>query len=457
MIELAYDVPIYHGTLYESVYRSSQDLQNIIQEVSKNYPEFNRFSKEVFSRIYSMNMMKAENIPYWYQWAADLHECISEIEEIKTLHAKAGRDPIKAAISTVEILKSIVPHLPEVKLDNIEEIEKAQEALEGLDEEMKQWMHKDVDPKQLEKVGSKLENKLASAKEKAGKVDIPHENIRAAVRSVVNGLNDNMEKFDMLVECPGTTEERLKHDSTRDYLKAFKRAQYDKELMKFFQLCGNLENSYAREKKNIETYSRTESSDIVLGSDISRALLVEHMDDDLFDLKFINEELLMRDVKSKEPKEKGDVVVCVDFSGSMGYMDRHVIAKAIVVALYGQMRKEHRKFAACLFNGKVIYEFSHDRGNVMEFVEFKPDGGTVIEPALQWAATKVSKDSDVIIITDGGFDVRDPDRWRTTFAKCNIMSVLIGGDVDSLKKLSDKIIETDDLMFASNEIFRFVQ
>ena len=43
MIELTYDVPLYHGTLYETVYQSSQDLQNIIQEVSKQYPEFNRF------------------------------------------------------------------------------------------------------------------------------------------------------------------------------------------------------------------------------------------------------------------------------------------------------------------------------------------------------------------------------------------------------------------------------
>jgi uncharacterized protein with von Willebrand factor type A (vWA) domain len=428
-----------------------------MKEVSKQYPEFNRFAKELFSRIYGMNTIKAQDTPYWYQWAADLHECIDEVGEIKTLHNKAARDPIKAALSTVEILKSIVPKLPEAKLDNLEEIDKALEALEGLAEEMETHAGQSVDPKKIERAHDRLEARKEAAQEKGGEVQIPHEEMRAAIRGTIEDLNENMEKFEMLVEMPGTLEERLKHDSTKEYLQAFKRAQYDKELMKFFDLCGNLENSYAREKQNIETYSRQESSDIVLGDDISRALLVEHMDDDLFDLKFINGELLMRDVKTKEPKEKGDVVVCVDFSGSMSCENRDTIAKAIVVALYSQMRKEHRKFAACLFNGGVIYEFSHERGSVLEFVEFKPSGGTRIEPAFEWAAEKITPDADVVIITDGGFYVSNPEDWRARFSKCNIMSVLIGGSVESLAALSDKVIETNDLMFSSNEIFRFVQ
>ena len=457
MIELTYDVPIYHGTLYEAVYQSSQDLQNIIQEVSKQYPEFNRFSKELFSRIYGLNTIKAQNTPYWYQWAADLHTCIDEVEEMSSLHRKAERDPIKAALATLEILKAVVPKLPEVKLDNLQDIDKALEAIDELEDEFKEYMQREVNESSVKKAQERLEAKQEAGREKAAGVKISHEEMRAAIRGSVEDLNENMEKFEMLVEVPGTLEERLKHDSTREYLKAFKRAQYDKELMKFFDLCGNLENSYAREKQNIETYSRKESSDIVLGSDLSRALLVEHMDDDLFDLKFINDELMMRGVKSKEPKEKGDVVVCVDFSGSMSCENRDTIAKAIVVALYGRMRKEHRKFAACLFNGGVIYEFSHDRGNVMEFVEFTPSGGTRIEPAFQWAETKITPDADVVIITDGGFYVANPEHWRTKFNKCNILSVLIGGSVESLAALSDKVIETNDLMFSSNEIFRFIQ
>jgi uncharacterized protein with von Willebrand factor type A (vWA) domain len=207
----------------------------------------------------------------------------------------------------------------------------------------------------------------------------------------------------------------------------------------------------------METYSRTESSDIVLGDDIARALMVEHMDDDMFDLRFMSEELMMRDVKSKEPKDKGDVVVCVDFSGSMKEMERSDIAKAIVIALYRQLKQEKRGFHACLFNAKVVYEFSLDRGDVIEFLEFEPNGGTVIEPALEWAKTKITKESDVVFISDGAFDVANPEKWKTAFSKCHVMSIMIGGcDIRPMQSISDKVLETGDLLATTGDLFRFI-
>lgn len=449
MFKLVYDVPVYHGTIYASAYESSLDLQNVTAEIARHYPEIYGFSEEVFSRLYGNNKQKRQDTPYWYRWAEDLHECLDQID-IGSLVDKVDRDPVRATLATTEILTSIRDKLPDIKLEDIEKLEDAHDGLEQL--------KKENPDKDISGLQGKLEKKTERAKKKAGEVEIDKDEVRAAIRQATTDVSDSLEIMQAFGQTAGTDADKLKHDSVREYKRMAKKLQYDKRLLKFVDLVGNLRNSYTKEKQNMEVYSRSETSDVVLGSDISRVLLSEFMNEDMFDMKYINDELLMRDVRAKENRNKGDVVMCIDFSGSMQYMDRYIIAQAAAVAMYHEMQKEKRRFSACLFNGRVIYEMSHDRGNIFEFIEFTPSGGTVLEPALRWAQGVVTPESDVVIITDGFYELKDIDFWRKGMKTSSILGICIGGEgEDALRQLCSKVIVTGDLLDTTEDMFRFLQ
>lgn len=448
MNKLVYDVPIHHGTLYEKVWRSSLDLENSITEISKRYPEIHAFSEEVFSRLYSGNKNKIKDVPYWYRWAEDLHECLDEID-LKAIVNHVNRDPIKAISATSEIIKKIEQNLPKANLDDIKKKEDELEAL------------KDIRDERIDKLYHRAEKKLQQAKNKAANMDpVNKDAVRLALRKSIDDFIEHDDAISVIGNAPGTLAERLKHDASRSYLRAGKKAIYDKNFKKFLELCGNLQNAYQNEKRNMEVYTRTETSDITVGDDFCRAIMSEHMDDDLFDLKFINGELLVRDVKTRMNLNRGDVIMCIDFSGSMGAFDRHIIAKAIAFAMYTELKKENRKFHACLFNAEVIYTFSHDRGDIYEFVEFTPDGGTVISSALDWAASVAKAKDDVIILSDGEVTLSETEihEYRSRLPGSSILGVLIGYTDDRvMAKLCDKMIATDDLFGSAKDLFRFVQ
>jgi uncharacterized protein with von Willebrand factor type A (vWA) domain len=451
MKKLVYDVPLYHGTLYEKVWRSSLDLENAITEISKRYPEISAFSEEVFSRLYADNKNKVHDVPYWYRWAEDLHSCLDDID-LRTVINHVNRDPIKAIAATSEVMKKLEKNLPKTTLEDIQEKEKEIEALEDL--------QAISNNSKLNKLHAKAENRLKVARDKAGRIEIDQDKVRLALRKSIDEFIEHDNAVSVIGNAPGTLAERLKHDASRTYLRAAKRAVYDKDFKRFLALCGNLQNAYQTEKRNMEVYTRTETSEITVGDDFCRAIMSEHMDDDLFDLKFINNELLVRDVKTRMNLNKGDVVMCIDFSGSMGSYDRHTIAKAIAFAMYTELKKECRKFHACLFNANVIYTFSHDRGDIMEFVEFMPDGGTVISSALEWATSIAKPKDDVIILSDGEVYLAENEiqMYRSQLPGSSILGVLIGYANDRvMTRLCDKMIATNDLFGTANDLFRFVQ
>jgi aspartate ammonia-lyase len=96
----------------------------------------------------------------------------------------------------------------------------------------------------------------------------------------------------------------------------------------------------------------------------------------------------------------------------------------------------------------------------MEFVEFMPDGGTVISSAMEWAVSVAKSKDDVIILSDGEILLTDDEiqMYRSQLPGSSILGVLIGYANDEvMAKLCDKMISTDDLLGSANDLFRFVQ
>lgn len=112
-------------------------------------------------------------------------------------------------------------------------------------------------------------------------------------------------------------------------------------------------------------------------------------------------------------KKDGDLVICVDGSGSMQGAP-HLAAAAFALALMLDARDQDRQAHWCAFGNKVTHEYTLDINDeptkIVEEVSHADFGGTAFDPPLRWAYKKLqdNKNADLIFITDGQSHVSDP-------------------------------------------------
>ena len=122
------------------------------------------------------------------------------------------------------------------------------------------------------------------------------------------------------------------------------------------------------------------------------------------------EKEIERKKQKKKEKNEGAIIICVDTSGSMGGKPEY-IAKALT--LYLATKASTQKRACYLINFSTDIETMELSGRggmakLMQFMTMSFGGGTDVAPALQEGLRKMQQDdfkkSDLIVISDGGFD-----------------------------------------------------
>ena len=216
----------------------------------------------------------------------------------------------------------------------------------------------------------------------------------------------------------------------------------------------------------------TENHSIIPGSDLSRVIPSELMKmkhpstRKAFMSDFIEGKLLTYEIRGKDKKQKGPIIICIDESGSMtGLPD--IWAKSVALALFEIARAQKRDFFVIHFSSQT----SVDKLHTNEFLKDKPfdieqmidmagyfeGGGTTFEPPLDLARQKIGdgkswSKADIIFVTDGESAVaeewyQDFNKWRKE-NKVKVYSILIDSGPNTsvvLKLFSDQVEKLSNL------------
>ena len=202
-----------------------------------------------------------------------------------------------------------------------------------------------------------------------------------------------------------------------------KMKKYNKELIK-----EKISRTIKYDIKVPDKNSNEEISGIKLGKSIEYllpnelALLNDSELEELFDLKYIEEKLMLFDydsytnvekekivedfVESEKDEEKGPIIICVDTSGSMsGAPER--IAKAIVFCISSKAISENRPCLLINFSTSIeVIEFNKFSlfTDILNFLKKSFNGGTDLIPALKYSLDKMESEkfekADVLILSD---------------------------------------------------------
>lgn len=196
--------------------------------------------------------------------------------------------------------------------------------------------------------------------------------------------------------------------------KILERVKRDRQLGEISKLLGKYKEMLIDKRKNSFAYGEGEKYDLTTGHDLNAclssdiSLLSTPETQPLFMHKFMNSSLTQYRKREAVTKAKGDIIACVDGSGSMS--DTIAWAMSLALALQEIAAEDRRKFALIQFGSKSqtrIDEFIpgvYTQEGIMNAASHFFNGGTDFERPLQEAIQLIEKgyqDAEIVFITDG--------------------------------------------------------
>ncbi len=475
--------------LFGELEATSEELRNLIERGSHLLPNFRSLILDLFASFYKYNVitLPEDEVKRSVLMGRKLIEKAISSEDYKELREETILNDFNSAIATLtlggEIIKWVKSEegLSEKSLIKEWELEKAEENLDELKDEVETWEEiekKKSSNKSLKEGKKKTQFELRSQegelkdlqkeqKERLERMDLKLQNlVRSSSRQTSERVDEVEKELMEWGASMGMPEEKPIGEKLDLAEKLFK----NEKLRKLALLVGSLKEEMFSSRRKIWSKRGSEVYDISLGNDIGRIIPAE--------LSFLRHKALRKDFLKrliegrllqyylKEEKGRGPLVVCVDGSSSMeGH--KEMWAKAVCLSLLEIARRQRRKFCVIVFSSKgtplkvfgsgVKDNWRMKDEDIIELAGYFPGGGTDFEDpldkALEFLKESRFKRGDIVFITDGECDVRD--EWLNAFLdkknklKFKVFSVLIDltgrETVESLKKFSDKVTAISNL------------
>lgn len=246
-----------------------------------------------------------------------------------------------------------------------------------------------------------------------------------------------------------------------------KRTAKSHKLRYIAQFLGQYREMLNSKRLSGYRYGTGEKYDIEYGNNISKALTSEFAMLScpelipLFLKKYNNKTL--KQYRKREPlyKGKGDVIVCLDESGS-AFGENNAYGMAVAMVLYELCRINNANFALVHFSSETKVDYfpkteKADPKKIMDCAETFLNGGTNFEKPLAEVISLVNDKKldkpDVVFITDGqcGISSDFASKFRNFKTEENIKLIGIlldkGNCFDfTLKEFSDKVYRTSELL-----------
>ncbi len=276
----------------------------------------------------------------------------------------------------------------------------------------------------LMKKGEDVEESLKKAYERAGKAV----NNAGAIREFTG-------------EMPGKTERLLK--LVEETLEA--------DVSEILALARKLSGfSFVRLSKK-RGLRGDEISGYTLTKRVEKALPRElALPDELF-LRKATEGYLCREMLSFS---EGAFYVLLDVSGSMKG-ERTVWSRAVALSLFKLAKRKKREFFLRFFNDSVFPLLKDPFEVVESLLKLRSGGGTNLNLAIARAIDDMERFKDltntIVLITDGKDDVAN---WRKELKSTALVSVMIQGHNEELKRISDRYLRVELTVSCGKKLLR---
>jgi len=378
-------------------------------------------------------------------------------------------------------LKEIVNAINQ-QYKNIAEIQRLQQQIDGLNVALSNTS----DPNQQQQIQQKIKDLMQrqhQLQQQNKDIDIDPQKIRQVMSKAIRQANNDISDFNEFCTGWGIGQGNAQELPYEDKLKIAELLITNRKFRRLAQIIGRFKRLAICKWTNKVKKEPSEVYDVTTGNDLTfilpneLLLLTVPEAETLFHKKFVERQLLQYDLEAKERVAKGDLVVCVDNSGSMEG-DREIWSKAVAIALLEIAVKEKRNFVCIHFGDKSdplkIIEIRKDDTptervrKIIELASYFLGGGTDFEKPLNEALKFIDnpdyKKGDIVFITDGECEISD--KFTTKFLELKkkkefkVISVVINGRSNALEKISDKVIDNADIVSDGNdiagEVFEFI-
>jgi uncharacterized protein with von Willebrand factor type A (vWA) domain len=436
-------------------------LHAVADGCNKGY-DFERFSQDLFSLCYKTTPTFPESATpgtAWAKKALDELQTLPEFNQLREADTKCNA--FRSGLATTVLAKRFAESLEEVTDENPDTI---QEHLDALNKFIEDVGDNEAKTKALK---ADLEKALVDATESwdAATEAIDPSTIRQAARKAIAGAKSEIEAVDEAVQGfgigsgPGDDG----YANLAEKIKIAELLANNDKLQEIAKLAGRFKAEARKQQSNKKAAGPDEITDIEIGNDLGRLIPAElvKLNNPLTKLLFYKgyseRSLIQYKLEAVEKKAKGPIIFCLDSSGSMSG-PKDVWSKAIALALAQIAMDQDRTFEIIHFTGHVERKDVFPAGKsspekLAESCAYFAGGGTCFDPPLteafkdiKEAAEKDLKDADVIFITDGFGGVQaDVVNEAKKDTGASIYTICLGGYVDDLEKISDKITYLKDL------------
>ena len=382
-------------------------------------PHWAAFAREVFATMYQSGASKelpSEAKSSAAEWVEKMHETASTLPEWKTLMARAQRDAWACGVAAGEALKVVADQVtpPTEDVQGIEdELDFVKSLLDGANK---------TSPQHLRRMAG-LQKQLQTAKQAVSQaakgLAMRAASVRSAMRGGAQKANEAIAEMDSAMDglCAGDGTGIASRANVPPAALRKQLASNDK-LRRIAALAGRMKHAAIRKQRTKSRIGQEEICDVTMGANLSRLLPVElgALADDtteaLLYRRLLEGAAMQYDLRGKEQKSEGPIILCVDESGSMGGAPDEW-AKAVLFGLMEVAARQNRPVHLIHFDSRVsrVDSFPDARNMtlkaIVDCVCYFTGGGTSIGAALEGAADIMRdndgpwKRADVILITDG--------------------------------------------------------
>lgn len=384
------------------------------------------YAREVFSKLYDSGVgvgdLPAEERPLGADWVEKLHESAEALPEWRSLKERARRDSWACGVAAGEALRIIGQTVKPPETDP----QAIQDELEFVRQMVENSGGK-TSPKHLKRLAV-LGRQVKDAQEEharscqllAGKAAA----VRSALRGAAMRAQETISEFDDAMMTLGAGEgagviSRVNAPPTQVRSALMK----NQKLRRILKRAGRMKNAAIQKQRTKARPGCEELCDIKPGNELNRLLPSELVNlatpetEVLLYRKLIESAALTYELRGKEQKSEGPIIIAVDESGSMsGQPDEW--AKSVAMALMEIAARQNRAFAYVHFDSRVsrVDQVPNPRSmslaQLEELASYFTGGGTYIGVALAHVATMMEeaakarldkpwKRADVILVTDG--------------------------------------------------------
>jgi len=401
-----------------------KEKYSLVEEINKDLTPYKRtIFKEFFEDLYFFYPPKElEEKDYWGEvLGKPLHEEISKLPEFKKLRNMTKGDILLSMGATISISDTILEVIKKI-LKEIKKEKKNQNCNKDLPVNIAQ----DITRKVLKGETKRIKGALMETYKKAKAQKDITGFLWGTEKGGINKIENIEERLKILVEL---------YNSSR--------------FRKITDLIGKLQHLVTSLEMVEAGQGAGEIVDIELGDDIARTLptqLVRLRDKRLkllFYKDWVEKKLMQYSLEGVERKSRGEIVICIDKSGSMRG-DKIDMAIAVAGAV-ARICEEQNRPCHCIFFSrgidKEVLNIHKDRNKFIDLLSIDASGGTDFTKPLKRSLELVTDKGDILFVTDGYAD-KPPQEYIEEKKKKKTRLFFIAIDVylDSLKDIADMIV-----------------